>query len=593
MGTRGGRVIKQFFWVLVLALVPFGAAQAAQDEYGRYHALVIGINDYKNLPRLETAVNDASAVADLLRQKYGFAVTLLLNPGRSEVIRALDMLRGELTERDNLLIYYAGHGVLDVEADAGFWMSVDAEESTQPDWISIATVTSTVRAMSAKHVMVVSDSCYSGRLTRGLSVSVKTGSERAAELTRLAAKRSRTALVSGGLEPVADGGGDGHSVFTRAFLTALRESNEVLDGQQLFTAVRRPVIVNADQTPEYSDIRLAGHDGGDFLFVPTSLDLAALPDPSSEPAAATGFDARELELAFWNSIEDSVRAADFEAYLDQYPNGVYAALARNRIEQFREPPAAEPEAPATAGPDDSELAFWDAVQESASASAYTAYLDRFPEGTFAPLARLRLDELQAQGAQQKPQELALAAPPALTAAQIATGAKVTYDTWKYQVRGRADGALDIDAEGDKQRLLFGLIRICWQALQKEHELTINKKEMRKLAALFPLQSGGNVSFRLIDFYEEGAFTHKDRVKVKLVVRERTQVAFDGNTYAVWVIDASMKLSSPGAGNASTIRRRFLYSDALGITFRVDEEMDRYAKSWEILTHGDYILTRID
>ena len=81
-------------------------AHAAPDvDFGRYHALVIGINDYQNLPRLETAVNDASAVADVLRQKYGFKVELLLNPTRGKVIRALDKLRGELTEHDNLLIY--------------------------------------------------------------------------------------------------------------------------------------------------------------------------------------------------------------------------------------------------------------------------------------------------------------------------------------------------------------------------------------------------------------------------------------------------------------------------------------------------------
>ena len=114
---------------LVLALLIWAPAHAALDvDFGRYHALVIGINDYQNLPRLETAVNDASAVADVLRQKYGFKVELLLNPTRDKVIRTLDRLRRELTERDNLLIYYAGHGVLDVEADAGFWMSVDAEE---------------------------------------------------------------------------------------------------------------------------------------------------------------------------------------------------------------------------------------------------------------------------------------------------------------------------------------------------------------------------------------------------------------------------------------------------------------------------------
>ena len=338
-------MLRRAIFALALLLLPLGGTNAAlQDiDFGRYHALVIGINAYKNLPKLETAVNDASAVADLLRQKYGFEVTLLLNPGRSEVIRALDKLRGELTESDNLLIYYAGHGVLDVEADTGFWMSVDAEESTQADWISVATVTSTVRAMSARHVMVVSDSCYSGRLTRGLSVSIKTGSERVDEITRLAAKRSRTALVSGGLEPVADGGGQGHSVFTRAFLTALRESNEVLDGQQLFTAVRRPVIVNADQTPEYSDIRLADHDGGDFLFVPVRISVT---DTITAPAPGSGggtvsdevkiVDSKK-ELAFWEAIKDSDSADMFRAYLDAFPNGIFAQIARIKITQIEGP----------------------------------------------------------------------------------------------------------------------------------------------------------------------------------------------------------------------------------------------------------------
>ncbi|MDP6141800.1 MAG: caspase family protein, partial [Arenicellales bacterium] len=102
------------------------------------------------------------------------------------MIRTLDRLRGELTPLDNLLVYFAGHGILDSETDTGFWLPVDAEEDTQANWIAITTITRTTRAMSAKHVMVVADSCYSGTLTRGVSVSVKTGAERTTELRRLA-----------------------------------------------------------------------------------------------------------------------------------------------------------------------------------------------------------------------------------------------------------------------------------------------------------------------------------------------------------------------------------------------------------------------
>ena len=94
--------------LLLAILIVTGGAARAEVDFGRYHALVIGINDYQHLPRLETAVNDATAVADLLRKKYGFEVTLLLNPTRDRVIRTLDKLRGALTERDKLLLYYAG-----------------------------------------------------------------------------------------------------------------------------------------------------------------------------------------------------------------------------------------------------------------------------------------------------------------------------------------------------------------------------------------------------------------------------------------------------------------------------------------------------
>ena len=303
--------------LLVLGALLWSPAHATLGlDFGRYHALVIGINDYENLPRLETAVADATAVANVLRHQYGFDVRLLLDATRDDVIHALDQLRAELTEHDNLLIYYAGHGVLDKEADIGSWLPVDAEEETQADWIPISTVTGTVKAMSAKHVMVVSDSCYSGTLTRGIDLSfrIKTGGDRGAVLRRLAAKRSRTALVSGGLEPVYDGGGDGHSVFARAFLAALRENTQVLDGHQLFTTIRGQVIVNADQTPNYGAIRRAGHDDGEFLFVPVTLGEPDTAQPSQTEGedgirASREFDAeRQRRVA----AEEAAREAQRE-----------------------------------------------------------------------------------------------------------------------------------------------------------------------------------------------------------------------------------------------------------------------------------------
>ncbi len=67
---------------------------------------------------------------------------------------------------------------------------------------------------------------------------------------------------------MADAGSGGHSVFAAALLGALRENSEIVEAQALFAPVRKTVVLNADQTPVYSDIRLAGHDGGDFIFAP-------------------------------------------------------------------------------------------------------------------------------------------------------------------------------------------------------------------------------------------------------------------------------------------------------------------------------------
>ncbi|TQV80435.1 caspase family protein [Denitrobaculum tricleocarpae] len=229
---------------------------------GRYHALVIGINAYQHLPRLETAINDARVIGDVLAKDYGYKVNLLLDATRADIIRALDDYRKSLTDKDNLLIYYAGHGYLDTESDRGFWLPVDASGESQVSWLSNVTITDSLKAIEAKHAMLIVDSCYSGTLTRGLKVTLR-GPE--AE-QKLAQKRVRVVLTSGGLEPVVDGGGGNHSVFAKAVLEALRSNKGRMKGTELALQVRRPVMLAANQTPDYADLRFAGHEGGDFVF---------------------------------------------------------------------------------------------------------------------------------------------------------------------------------------------------------------------------------------------------------------------------------------------------------------------------------------
>lgn len=241
--------------------------KAPKINFGKYHALIIGNNKYRELERLNSAKKDAVAVAETLKHKYGFSVDLKLDATRSDVILALDGLRKKLTQIDNLLIYYAGHGWLDENADEGYWLPVDAARENPLNWVSNSQVTSSIKAMPAKHVLIVADSCYSGKMTRSVKKLTLVRSNN--DYALIARKKSRSVLCSGGLEPVIDSGGkSGHSIFASAFLDVLNANNTIINGTELYSKIWQIVRLGADQKPEYSDIRKAGHEGGDFLFVP-------------------------------------------------------------------------------------------------------------------------------------------------------------------------------------------------------------------------------------------------------------------------------------------------------------------------------------
>ena len=123
----------------------------------------------------------------------------------------------------------------------------------------------------------------------------------------------------------------------------------------------------------------------------------ALLAEQAEPAAAPlpEPDLVTVELAFWDSIKESTDPAEFTAYLEQYPEGSFAALAearRQSLTEAQEAPVAE-----KTEADTTELTFWDSVKDSDNPAMYSAYLEKYPDGSFATLARVRIDELGAAG----------------------------------------------------------------------------------------------------------------------------------------------------------------------------------------------------
>jgi photosystem II stability/assembly factor-like uncharacterized protein len=238
-------------------------------ETGPYYGLIIGNNDYKYLNKLLTPVNDANEVAQLLRQRYGFETEVLLDADREQILTALVKYRTTLDEHSNLLIYYAGHGHHDTDADEAYWLPVDAQKDSNTNWISADDITRDVKAIPSKHVLIISDSCYSGYLVNDRSPNAGINPEqRHLLIAKMLRSKSRNLMSSGGDEPVADTGAPGHSVFAAAILESLLQiEDDDFTALDLFNRFIQPQVGGrSDQLPQYSWIRNSGHEHGDFVF---------------------------------------------------------------------------------------------------------------------------------------------------------------------------------------------------------------------------------------------------------------------------------------------------------------------------------------
>ncbi len=252
-------------------------AALAGLDFGAYHALIVGNDDYQHLPRLETAERDAREVARLLEERYGFRVDLLVDADRHELITALAKLAAAAGPRDNLLVYYAGHGWLDRGNDSGYWQPVDADPLDTTNWISAKfEVTDILDRSVARRVLVIADSCYVGTADGappGTPLPADAEALRA-RLEELLPQHSRLSLTSGGQSPVLDSGGDGrHSIFARALLDALGGNEGLLDATALADRLRPAVEAAAHrlgvtQAPQLAPLPRSRDEGGGFYFVP-------------------------------------------------------------------------------------------------------------------------------------------------------------------------------------------------------------------------------------------------------------------------------------------------------------------------------------
>jgi uncharacterized caspase-like protein len=272
--AQGRKALLAFVIASETVLPPIEAT--VPKEFGNYHALIIGNGRYREWDSLNSPRNDAAAIATLLRTRYGFNVKLIQDATRQDIIRELSRLRTTLSARDNLLVYYAGHGYWDKATQRGYWIPVDGAKQNPSNWISSTDITDQLSVILAKQVLVVADSCYSGVLVGSVGAQLdKAEGDKALWLARRAQMRSRKVMSSGNIAQVMDGGAGNNSIFARQFINALSKRDEPFEAHELYREVAPRVEQaargsGAQQEPQYGPLRHAGHEAGDFVFVPKS-----------------------------------------------------------------------------------------------------------------------------------------------------------------------------------------------------------------------------------------------------------------------------------------------------------------------------------
>ncbi len=342
-------MLVRYFLLVTVAIVWLGSAALAENRV----ALVVGNDAYPNLPanqQLRKAGNDARAMAALLRQ-LGFDTLLGLNLGRSDINLKLQELANKVQPGDTAAVFFAGHGI---RVDGlNYLLPADVprirsgqEAFLKSESVRVDMITDTLNARGARITLLILDACRDNPFqdSKGRSVGGTRG------LARMAPAQGTFIMFSAGagqqaLDRLSDSDENPNSVFTRTLLPLMREPG--LEIGELAKRVKRGVNKLAlssgghEQTPAVynemlNDFFLAGGKGKE----PEPQVAAKTPAP---PAATRQSTHEQAELLFWQSVTANPTKESYDAYLQSYPSGQFASLARTRIAALAKPAQAPPE----------------------------------------------------------------------------------------------------------------------------------------------------------------------------------------------------------------------------------------------------------
>ncbi|GAB2175097.1 hypothetical protein DLREEDagr8_06550 [Dongia sp. agr-C8] len=371
-----------------------GSALAEGTAPAARIALVVGNSNYGgDLGVLANPVNDSRLVAQSLK-RIGFDVIEVEDADQNTLKRAIAEFGDRMAAAGSdatSLFFYAGHGLQ--LAGQNYLIPIRANISRERDVdieaISLETVLKQMAWAESKVNIVILDACRNNPLARGL----RSTAQGLAEIT----VKPQGSFISYSTAPgdVAVDGNGANSPFSAALSEAIEKPG--LDINDVFREVRADVMsaTKGKQVPWDSSSLTAP-----YYFVAPAADKEVV---QAMPFVTAGVDPKTIELTFWEAIKDSKSPDDFEAYLEKYPAGDFAGLAKLRVKQLGAKPVAPAAAetvaaqPANRSPDlaaDIELTYWNSVKDAAEMEGYEAYLKKYPNGHFVDLAEAKMAELE-------------------------------------------------------------------------------------------------------------------------------------------------------------------------------------------------------
>jgi len=335
----------------------FGNDQnASQLVRGNNHLFVVAIDKYKGpFSELSNCTKDGRALKEILLKHYNFKEEHCLlmeneHATRDNIIIQLNAYANSLTDNDNLMIYFAGHGGVDKRSEKGYWITHEITDEVLGLQNEIVLDLLKPELIKVRHILLVSDSCFSGSFFRTRAPEKKLTND---PLESFEWRRSRWIATSGDMEPVDDG--QGHSPFARAIFTFLNQfSDRGFPASEMLYAVREIMLGHKYQKPRFAPVPALGDEGGEFVFyrleTPNSIQTKfdALAPLKSKRAIVQFIEAypdshlRDQALQLLSDLEDEEAwgiatkkdlPSAYQRYLLKFPTGKYCEEARRLTEE--------------------------------------------------------------------------------------------------------------------------------------------------------------------------------------------------------------------------------------------------------------------